>query len=421
MIMTTTSGFASRIPSAENARKRRIAWTRWLRRGLLLLLVVAIAAAMVLAWMPRPLPVEAATVERGPLRVTVDEDGQARVKDRYVVSAPLAGSLVRIVLESGDPVTKGDALARITPLAPALLDDRTRLGAEARLASALAAQRQARAQIERSRAGFDFAETDAARTRELFSHGSVARAQLDRAALAERSARAELESAKFGATITDHEVEMARAVVRHLTPGKRGSTEQLVVTAPITGRVLKVLHESEGVVQPGTSLIELGDAGALEITVDVLTSDAVRINAQAPVALVRWGGDPLEGRVRQVEPSAFTRLSALGVEEQRVNVLIDLTSPAERWRGLGDGYRVEAQIAVWEDISVVKAPAAAVFRRDQGWAVFRVDSGTARLIQVELGHRASRDVEILRGLEPGERVILHPSDSVADGIRVAVR
>jgi HlyD family secretion protein len=418
---TPLSGFTSRLPRPENPRKRRMLWKRWARRTLLLLFGTGLALAIALAWMPRPVPVEIAQVESGMLRVTVDEDGQARVRDRYLVSAPLGGSMGRIVLEPGDVVQQGHVIASIVPPVPALLDERTRQSSEARLASALAAQRQARALGERARAALDFAETDGARTRELFQRQSVARATLDRALLAERTARAELDSAKFALKIADHEAEMARAALRHIGSPKRGLADGLEITAPIAGRVLKVLHESEGVVQPGTPLLELGDPAALEITVDVLTSDAVRIAPGARADVAGWGGDPLEGRVRHVEPSAFTRLSALGVEEQRVNVQIDLVSPRERWQRLGDGYRVEVEIAVWESERVAKVPASAVFRRGQGWAAFRVEAGVAHLTPIEIDHRTSREVEVVRGLEPGARVIAYPSDRVADSVQVAQR
>ncbi len=418
---TPPSGFTSRVPRPDNRRKHRIAFKRWLRRGLLLSFGAGLALAIALAWMPRPVPVEIAQVESGSLRVTVDEDGQAKVKDRYVVSAPLGGSMVRIDLEPGEVVSQGQVIASIVPSMPPLLDERTRQSTEARLASALAAQRQAQAQTERTRAAFEFAETDGARTRELFQRQSVARATLDRALFAERSARAELDSSKFAGKIADHEVEMARATLRRIGATKRGVADRLDVTAPVAGRILKVLHESEGVVQPGAPLVELGDPATLEITVDVLTSDAVRIAPGARVDVTRWGGEALEGRVRRIEPSAFTRLSALGVEEQRVNVQIDLVSPRDRWQRLGDGYRVEVQIAVWESERVAKVPASAVFRRGQGWAAFRVEAGVARLTPLEIGHRSSREVEVVRGIEPGARVIVHPSDRVAEGVEVAQR
>jgi HlyD family secretion protein len=363
-----------------------------------------------------------AVAARGPLRVTVDEDGQARVIDRYVVSAPLVGSLARIELEPGDDVQQGRLLARIVPLLPPLLDERSRSGAEARVAAAVAAQRQASAQIERAAANKSFAEREAQRQGELAKSGTISQAQLDQALLAQRTSGAELESARFAARVADYELEMARATLRRLSASKQESRgEQLDVGSPVSGRVLKVLHESEGVVQAGTPLVEVGDPRALEIAVDVLTVDAVRIPTNARVTIDRWGGEALEGRVRRIEPSAFTRLSSLGVEEQRVNVLIDLTSPREKWRTLGDGYRVEAHIVVWEADDVVRVPASSVFRHGQGWAAYRVEGDRARLTPVEIGERTGREVQVKRGIRPGTRVVLYPSDQLGEGARVKSR
>jgi HlyD family secretion protein len=373
--------------------------------------------AIVAAWMPKPLPAEAAPASRGPMRVTVDEDGQARVKDRYVVSAPLAGSLARIELDPGDTVKQGQVLARIAPVAPALLDVRARGSAEARLAQALASQKQSQVQIERAQTNFQQAKGELERSKQLFEKGAGSRQALEQSELSDRRTAAELDSQKFAARVADFEVEMARATLVRL-PGSRETGTQLEVPSPVGGRVLKVMHKSEGVVQPGNQLLEVGDPAALEVVVDVLTSDAARIPAGAPVTLDRWGGEPVEGRVRRVEPSAFTRLSALGVEEQRVNVLIDLTSPREKWAALGDGYRVEAHIVVWQASDVVRVPASAVFRDEKGWSLFRIIDGKARLTPVELGQRTTREVQVTKGLAGGEKVIVHPGDKIADGVRV---
>jgi HlyD family secretion protein len=378
---------------------------------------LGVVAAIVIAWMPRPIVVEAAAATRGPLRVTVDEDGQARVKDRYVVSAPLAGSLGRIELEAGDAVRQGDILARIAPVEPALLDVRTRTTANARLSQALAAQRQARVQIEHAQTTYDFAVAEAKRQRQLVGRGAGVQQALDQAELSERRATHELDAQRFAARVADYEVEMARAAVARL-PGAPGGGSQLDVPSPINGRVLKVLHKSEGVVQPGTQLIEIGDPAALEIAVDVLTSDAARIRPGALVTLDRWGGPTLEGRVRRIEPSAFTRLSALGVEEQRVNLLVDVTSPRASWAALGDGYRVEAHVVVSDAADVLKVPTSALFRQDGGWALFRLEGNVARLQPVEIGQRTARDAEIVRGLSAGQRIIAHPGDRITDGVKV---
>ena len=417
--MATTNPMATTAMTAERRARevKRRARRRTIKRIVYALVAVGVVAAIVVAWMPRPVPAELGQVARGPLRVTVDEDGQARVKDRYVVSAPLAGSLGRIELEPGDAVRQGEVVARLAPVAPALLDVRARSTAEARLMQALAAQRQARVQIEHAQATYDLALTDYKRQKQLFERGAGARQPLEQAEINERRVTHELDAQKFAARVADYEVEMARVAVARMSGGKGGDS-QLDVTSPITGRVLKVLHKSEGVVVPGTQLVEVGDPAALEIVVDVLTSDAARIAPGARVTLDRWGGPTLEGRVRRIEPSAFTRLSALGVEEQRVNLLVDLTSPPGEWTTLGDGYRVEAHVEVWSAPEVVQVPASALFRQDGGWALFRVDGGVARLVPVEIGQRTAQRAQILRGVTAGQRIVVHPSDRVADGVKV---
>lgn len=407
-------------PSPRGPRARfRVAW-RWAKRGLLLAFALGGAAMIVMALLPKPVPVDLATVERGEMTVTVDEDGQARVKDRYVVSAPLSGRVARIELDPGDQVEQGDVIARIAPLDSPLLDDRSRGSAEARVAASEAAKRQTAAQILRAEAALAFAKGEASRYRDLVANRAATQQSLEQALLNERTAAAELDSARFAQRVADYELQMARAALGHL--GKRGAdSEQLVVPSPVSGRVLEVLNKSEGVVQPGTALLELGDPNALELVVDVLTSDAVKIAPNARVVVDRWGGDSLEGRVRLVEPSAFTRLSALGVEEQRVNVVIDLVAPRERYRALGDGYRIEAHIIVWHSDEALKVPASAVFRHESGWAVYRVDANVAYLAPVDIGERNAREVQIVAGLEAGDRVVVHPSDRVRDGVEIAPR
>ena len=406
-------------PIKAGVSKGRVVW-RWTKRGLLLLLVLVVIALIVVAAMPKPLPVDVAVVEQGPMQVTIDEDGYARVKDRHVVSAPLSGSLARIELDPGDEVKQGAVLARLVPLAPPLMDERTKSGAEARVAASVAGQKQVKAQIERAKATLEFAKAEAKRVRELADQGAIPRQQLETALLNERTAAAELDSLKFGARVATSEIEMARAALGRLS-SKGDPDEQLEIPAPVTGRILKVMQTSEGVVQAGAPLLELGDPQALEIVVDVLTADAVLITPGATVTVDRWGGDSLDARVRLVEPSAFTRLSALGVEEQRVNVVVDLIAPRETWSSLGDGYRVEAHIVVWEGDSVVKLPASAVFRQDGSWAVYRVEGEVAHLQLVEIGQRNGREVQILKGVEAGARVIIHPSDRIVEGVKVVGR
>lgn len=405
------------MPMEKNRRRFVL---RWLRRGVYLLGALGLGAALVVAWLPKPVAVDAATATRGRLRLTVDEDGQARIKDRYVISAPLAGSLARIGLDPGDAVNQGQVVAWITPSTPALLDVRARATAEARLAQTRAADRQSHVQIDRAQTNLEYATQELKRQQKLVERSASALQQLEQAELAVRRADNELKSQKFAARISDFEVKMARAALQQLASG-RGSDVQFEVPSPVSGRVLKVMHKSEGVVQAGTQLLEVGDPAELEVVVDVLTSDAARIQPSAVVLLERWGGAPVNGRVRRVEPSAFTRLSALGVEEQRVNVLIDIVAPHEEWAALGDGYRVEARIVVFDGDGVLKVPASAVFRQDGGWALFRIDDGRAHLTKVELGQRTTHEVEVRAGLAPGQRVVVHPSDRVTDKVRVVAR
>jgi HlyD family secretion protein len=303
-----------------------------------------------------------------------------------------------------------------------LLDARTRSTSEAQLAAALAAERQVSAQIERAEAATRFAEAEARRLRVLHQKGTIAEAELERALLNERTASAELDSLRFGARVASHEAQMARATLSRLGPGKGDkATEQLEVPSPVAGKVLKVFHKNEGVVQAGTPLVEIGDPVALEIAVDVLTTDAVRIKPGAAVTIDRWGGKALDARVRHIEPSAFTRIGALGVEEQRVNVLIDLVAPHAEWADLGDGYRVEAHIVVYRGAEVVQVPSSAVFRRSAGWAAYRIDAGKARETPVEIGQSTGQRVEIKKGLGRGAEVVLHASDRVRDGVEVVPR
>ena len=406
--------------SETRARWRRIA--RVIRRILAVVGVALVVAAIAFAWMPKPVPVDVGQVTRGLLQVTVDEDGKTRVKDRYLVSAPLMARLARISLQAGDDVEPGQVLAHLLPLSPQLLDPRARARAEAQVAAARAARLQVEATIARVEAALRFAEREAERQRALRGRGAVAEATLERAELEARSLREELASARFAAKVAEQDLAVARAALGRVGKGSADADEQMQVVSPVKGRVLRVIQQSEGVVQPGTPLLEIGDPAALEIAVDVLTSDAVEIQPGTPVRIERWGGDrALRAHVRTVEPSAFTRVSALGVEEQRVNTIIDLDEPYQAWKRLGDGYRVEARIAVWRGDQVLQAPLSAVFRHGEGWAVFSIAEKRAVLTPVQIGRRNQRAVEITGGLQQGDMVIVHPGDRVEDGIEVKVR
>jgi HlyD family secretion protein len=414
------------VPAARSAvapeRVKKRAFANLLRRTALLLVALGLLASIVMAWLPKPVPVELATVDEGPLLVTVDEDGRTRVKDRYVVSAPLMANLARIELTPGDSVEPGTVLARLVPLDPPLLDERTRAQAEARVAAANAGRRQASSAVERVRSAYAYAQREAERQRGLSGSGAAAANVVERAELEERSAREELASAEFGARVAENDLRMAEAALGRLGKPQAKDDEQLELTSPVKGRVLRVIQQSEGVVQPGTPLIEVGDPAALEIVVDVLTSDAVHVREGARTTIERWGGEQaLRAHVRVVEPSAFPKVSSLGVEEQRVNVVIDLDEPREVWAALGDGYRVEAKIATWEAPKVLSVAATAAFRRGEDWAVFRVADGVARVVKFEVGQRNADRVEVVRGLAKGDVVVAHPSERLSDGIGVEKR
>ncbi len=394
---------------------------RWVRRGLISLAVLAVVALIVVAWLPNPIEVEVATVTRGPLVVTVNEDGRTRVKDRYIVSAPVTGNLARHELEAGDAIEEQQVLARLVPLPPPLLDARTRAEAKARVDAAMAALRQAEATVKRARFQRDFEKQEYDRVLAVVQQGGLAKSDADRAVSTYRSSEEDLHSAEFGARVADHQLELARTALSQLSV-KAEDTEQLEIKSPVAGQVLRVFQESEGVVQSGTPILEVGDPAALEIVVDVLSQDATRIPARAPTLIERWGGkNPLHGHVRVVEPSAFTKISALGVEEQRVNVIVDLDDDRTLWSTLGDGYRVEARISVWEGRDVLKVPASAVFRSEEAWATFVVEGGTAVLRRVDIGESNGLETEVLSGLQEGDTVIAYPSDSVRDGVSVEPR
>lgn len=399
----------------KQRKKRRVRWFSILAG----LLVVGLFVAAVV---PKRLPVDMIGVERGDLVVTVDEDGQTRVKDRYIVDAPLDGHVGRIELRAGDSVEEGTVVARIVPLNPPLLDARTKAEARARLAAAQAAKRQAVASIARAEAATQLASLEAERQANLGPSGATSIQAIEQAEFDLRGKREALTSARFAARVAEHEARVAEAALGRLGPEGVKGDEQMEVQAPVAGEVLNVFRQSEGVVRSGQPLLEVGEPQALEIVVDVLTSDAVGIRRGAEVSIDRWGGDrPLTAHVRTVEPSAFTRVSALGVDEQRVNVIIDLDDPPELWSELGDGYRVEARIVVHDVQDVVKVHDSAVFRHGEGWAVYRADHGQAILTPIDIGARNGLEVEVVDGLEQGMFVIAHPGEQVEDGRRIRPR
>ncbi len=416
----------------KTARTRRIAF--W---SVIAALVVTATAAAI---MPKPVPVDLATVARGRLTVTLDHEGRTRVRDRYVVSAPLPGRVLRIDLRPGDPVVAGrTVLATFLPAASPLLDARTRAEAQARVKSAEAALSRVRAERDQARTERDFATEERERTRGLFAAG-LATAQARQAAETAAVARQQqLEAAESAVRAAEHDVESARATLlepagstargtgavrgaatRGVSAADGGAT--LTLRSPVDGVVLRRLRESEAVVLQGEPLLEVADVSALEVIADFLSTDAVRIQPGMPVLIDQWGGSAaIRGKVRCVEPSAFLKVSALGVEEQRVWVVIDFEEPRAARLALGDGYRVETRVVVFDRADAIVVPTSSLFRKGEGWAVFAFERGVARQRSVRIGQRNGMAAEVLSGLNPGDRVVVHPPDAAADGIRVVER
>ncbi len=389
------------------------------------LLLLILAAGLVYAFRPQPVSVDLVRVERGPLVVTVSEEGETQVRDVFVISAPIVGRARRIEIEVGDPV-KADqtVVAEIEPIDPAFLDVRSEAQARAAVRTAEAARNLARAELERAQADLVFAEQEVKRSRRLIRDDTIAQRRLDEDERAYKTAKATLDTARAALDMRGAELERARAEL--LSPlqarGLQPSCPCVPVTAPVSGRVLRVLHESEGVVSPGEPLIEIGDPEDLEIVADLLSTDAVKVEAGQRVLIEEWGGGgPLNGRVERVEPYGFTKVSALGIEEQRVNVIVDFTDPPERWKRLGHGYQLEVRIVLWESDDVLRVPLSALFREGGDWAVFVDREGRAEKRQVTPGRQNGLESEILEGLEAGERIVLYPSDRVVEGVSLAAR
>jgi len=394
--------------------RQRVVWS---------VIALVILAMMIWAYMPAPVEVEIATVDRGPLQVTVDEDGKTRIKDKYIVSAPLAGRLLRIELEPGDPVTAGESLlATIRPRDPELLDARALAEARARLHAAEAALSQAAPRLEATEALRDLAQREFDRLNTLTSE-TVSIKELDDAETLLRQRKQEYRAAEFDVEIARFEKAQAEAALLQVQ-GEAAAEDvgRFTIRSPTTGRVLRVMQESSAVVSAGTPLLEIGDPTDLEIVADLLSTDAVKVEPGDAVIIERWGGDDeLRGVVRLVEPSGFTKVSALGVEEQRVNVVIDLVDPPEKRAALGDNFRVEVRIVIWQNNHVLRVPASALFRSGDDWAVFTVTHGRATLRPITLGRRTDLTAQVLQGLSVGDHVIRHPGDQIAKGVSVVGR
>ena len=394
-----------------------------IRIFLLIIVAAVIAAAIIYGYSPKPVGVDTAKVDRGAVQVTVTEEGVTRVIDRFLVSASVAGYARRIELHVGDAVKKGQTLVNIEPLPSIALDPRSRAEAEARSAAAAAALRSAEERARAVEADSRVASLEAERVKKLFGEGFVSTEDFERAEAASQGSAAQLRSAEFSVKVAKYELEAARSAL-DFTGGKKDGNNygKVVLSSPVAGRVLKVLHESEGVVTNAQPLVEIGDPRAIEVATDLLSADSIKIAAGTKVIFERWGGDkPLQGRVRVVEPAGFTKVSALGVEEQRVLVISDITTEAGVWERLGDGFRVESSFIVWEGADLLRVPMSALFRDGGGWAVFLYKDKRAVKRTVEIGHRTGLVAEVLGGLEEGTEVITHPDKKIEDGAKVLKR
>jgi HlyD family secretion protein len=400
-------------------------------------LIAVIVLGSFVALRPQPVEVDIARVERAPLRVTVEEEGKTRIRDRFVVSAPVAGFVRRIRWKEGDTVRAGDVAAVMEPLRAEVLDPRSRELNEAQLNAAEAAARVAEARVSAAQQQSRAAAADAEywrdqlkREQALLASGDLpaerlarTRSEAERTEASHRAAENAAAAARAEVDQARAEVEAARAALLNPTVrGQRPSRDLVSVRWPVSGRVLRVVRTSEGVVQSGEPLIELGNVRALEVQVEVLSVDAVKIKPGTRVEFIRWGGErPLDGTVRVIEPAAFTKVSALGVEEQRVRVIADITSAEQEWQRLGEGYRVDAVFILWEGTDVLQVPASAVFRNGEAWSVFTVENGVAHRRDVQIGRRSGLAAQVLSGLSEGAEVIAHPDDTVTEGSKVVAR
>jgi HlyD family secretion protein len=393
---------------------------RLLKNRRVLISAAVIAALVAVALWPVTVPVEVAALARGPLVVTIDEEGMTRIRDKFVVSSPVAGRVLRIELEPGDAVKGGQVIARVRAETPPLLDSRTRAEAQAAIESARAALGRVRADVERARATLAQARRELARVQELAQSGLTTRQEVEAREAETRVAEESANAAAFAVRAAEAELRRTEARLAPTAPEAAGRV--VTVTAPVDGVVLKRIRESESVVPAGDPLVEIGNPRQIEIVADLLSTDAVRVKPGSRALIEQWGGDkPMGARVRRVEPSGFTKISALGVEEQRVNVVLDFVDPAAASAVLGDAFRVEVRVVTWEAEDVLKLPTAALFRQGEAWAVYVVDNGRARRTLVTLGHQTGQEAEVASGVSEGARVVLHPGDTLADGARVKER
>jgi HlyD family secretion protein len=405
----------------------------WAKRaGWLFAVVAGVAGLVWYAW-PQPVLVDLAVVARGPMEVTVDDDGKTNVRHIYTVSAPIAGKVLRISQRPGDAgpsrhvgdlVTADTVVAVMQPTTPGFIDFRSREEAEAAVAAAEAAVKYAESEVHRLEAAVTFYRTEFERAQSLVRTQSASVQSLDKAKFDAETNEAALTSAKaqVGVWQSVRSSLAARLIEPSAAPAMPSNPACCIeVRAPIAGRVLRINQESEAVVQTGTPLIEIGDPLDLEVIADLLSTDAVQINPDASVRIDGWGGPPIRGRVTRVDPAGFLKVSALGIEEQRVRVTIDLIDPPEVWVRLGHDFRVVVRVTVWKTDDALTVPLGALFRKGDDWAVFTLRNGRAHTTVVQVGHRSARIAEVISGLSQGDEVVLHPSDRVAEGVRLSQR
>lgn len=408
---TTAPWETKRNPSGKQFIRRSLPWLG----GLLLVALIAWGL-----W-PKPVVIETGTVARGPLTVRVSEEGKTRVRNRYVVAAPVAGKMRRLPFKPGDEIKAGETLlTTIEPAITPLLDPRARAQAEAVVSMREASRKQAAETLEARNAALKMADADRDRMRAVTRAGSLSESDRDKMEADADMKAAEVRAAEFSLQVIDYELAQARAALARPEADTAGNLVE--VKSPVSGRVLKVMQESETIVTPGTQILEIGDPADIEIEAEILSRDAVSIKPGDSVEVEQWGGETaLKGRVRRVEPAAFTKISALGVEEQRVIVLSDLVDIPEAAKGLGDRYRVEVRVATWHSDDVLVVPAGALFREGNMWKTYLFKNNTATLTPVEAGHSDGRFTEILSGLSAGDELLLHPPDTVKDGTPVIKR
>lgn len=384
--------------------------------------IFVVITIFIIVWgfLPSPVPVTVEQVRDAPLEVTIEEEGITRVTDRYTISAPVTGYLLRIQHEVGDSVRVGQKLFQIQPV-PDLISARQREVAEAQLEAAKARLQQTKENLNLAQEEKQFADVELQRIQNLFESGIGSEQGLDNYRISARRAATQLASAEFSVRVAEHEVRAATSALQAFQTS--GGQEQISIDSPVQGRLLKIHHISEGTVQAGTPILEIGDPYSLEIKVDLLSTDAVQIGRGTNVRIKRWGSNQiLDGSVQVVEPSGYTRISALGVEEQRVPVIVDILSQHEQWKQLGDGYRVVAEFIIWQDDEVIQVPSSSLFRTEgDQWSLFVVENGRTHLRNVDIGHQSGLQTQIIDGLQIGEDVITHPDERIEDGVKVKIR